>query len=332
MFLSIIVPVYNARAYLPACLDSALAQDIPREAYEIVCVDDGSTDGSAGILADYAARHPQIRVLRQENSGVAAARNAGLEAAQGEYIWFVDADDMVRPHALSLVREKIAETGCDRLTVGGYQFEETLSPQEQALARQGTLPVNAPWYDAVVWRNVLRRRFLRQRGLCFRYPELTHGEDGLFLYELLQEGPASADLPEVLYFYRQHPGSAETAGSQKNRERKLRSYIRIAQILRDYYQSGRTDPATADKLMSFLWFALYEAAALPAGKARAALGELHRLGLFPYRRPAACTLTRAYMTGRSGWAGRILDGLCRRLHTPWGFGVMWLLQRLRSAG
>lgn len=323
MFLSFVIPVHNARPYLPECLESVLAQDA-RVAYEVVCVDDGSTDGSAHILADFAAREPRLRVLTQENRGVSAARNAGLAAARGAYIWFVDADDLLRPDALTLVHRQLAGAPRDRLTLDGYRFTDA----PPSLDRSGDLPDNAPWYDAVVWRNVLRRGFLTAHGLSFR-PELTHGEDGLFLYELLWQQPETAHLPQVLYFYREHSGSAETAANTGNRQRKLRSYIRIVQILRDYYDAGRTDAATADKLMSFLWFALYEVSALPGGEALAALRQLHELGLFPYRRLPECTLERSYMTDRPGLTGRALDALCRRLHTPWAFAALWTAQHLR---
>lgn len=92
MFLSIIVPVYNGEQYLKACLDSLLAQDISPKEYQILCINDGSTDASGSILAAYSAYNPNILVLQQPNSGVVAARNAGLKAASGDYIWFVDAD------------------------------------------------------------------------------------------------------------------------------------------------------------------------------------------------------------------------------------------------
>ena len=89
---SIIIPVYNAASWLGACLDSVLGQTLRN--IEVICVDDGSTDGSAGILEACAARDPRVRVLRQpENAGQGAARNRGLEESVGEYAYFMDADD-----------------------------------------------------------------------------------------------------------------------------------------------------------------------------------------------------------------------------------------------
>lgn len=258
MFLSFVVPVYNAAQYLPECLNSLLAQDISD--YEIICVNDGSMDTSPEILRQYAAQHGNIRVIDKENGGVVSARNAGLSAAQGDYIWFVDADDFLLPNILGSLRDKTAETACDRLIVGGYQFTDCLTDEEVALSRQRKLPINSPWYDSVVWRSLLRREFLLKNGL-------------------------------------------------------------------NYYRSGKQDSTTADKLMVFLWFALYEAAALPRKDAAAVLRQLRQKGLYPFHRPHQCTLTHAYMTRQTGWIGTILDWLCRHLHTRWGFPLMWLLQR-----
>lgn len=93
MFLSIIIPVYNVEPYLRECLDSVAAS--PLDCWEAILIDDGSPDGCPQICDEYAARDNRFRIIHQENAGVAAARNAGLDAAKGEWIWFVDSDDVV---------------------------------------------------------------------------------------------------------------------------------------------------------------------------------------------------------------------------------------------
>lgn len=99
---SVIIPVYNAEKTLRRCLDSLLCQSC--EDVELLLVNDGSTDGSGVICEEYAARYPQIRYLPQENGGSSAARNAGMDAARGEYVLFVDSDDVVTPDYFSIVR------------------------------------------------------------------------------------------------------------------------------------------------------------------------------------------------------------------------------------
>lgn len=100
-FFSIIVPVYQAEHTLDRCIQSVLSQEY--ENYELILVDDGSTDGSAAICDTFAAADPRITVIHQMNSGVSAARNAGIHEAQGEYLLFLDSDDMLRHNALSIV-------------------------------------------------------------------------------------------------------------------------------------------------------------------------------------------------------------------------------------
>ena len=239
MFLSIIIPVYNAEKYIGACLDSLLAQDISD--YEILCVNDGSKDGSAAILENYARQHARIQVIHKENGGVTSARNAGLKAAQGDFIWFVDADDLVKENILGKLRTLAANK--DRVIFGAYEFTDVLTEGELSLSQQNQLTTNTSFYDSVVWRCLLRREFLIQNNLCFRYPELTHGEDGLFIYEVTLCNPDPAETEEVIYFYRLHSGSAEAVVSPESHRRRLRSLIRVCEILQGYYQSGTKDSA-----------------------------------------------------------------------------------------
>ncbi len=101
MTLSIIIPVYKVEKYLRKCLDSCLHQNISKEDYEIICVNDGSPDNSAQILDEYAAKHPNIRVVTQTNQGLSMARNNGLAVAQGDYVWFIDSDDWIEENCLA---------------------------------------------------------------------------------------------------------------------------------------------------------------------------------------------------------------------------------------
>ena len=106
--LSIVIPVYNVEGYLARCLDSVIVPGL--EGYEIIVVNDGSTDGSGTVAADYAARYPSlIRLIQQENGGLGAARNTGLEAARGEFVFFLDSDDWLRDGAVPEMLEKLKE-------------------------------------------------------------------------------------------------------------------------------------------------------------------------------------------------------------------------------
>ena len=99
--ISVIIPVYNLERYLYRCIDSVLRSTYTD--FELILVDDGSTDASPQICEDYTERDSRVRLLRQENQGVSAARNRGLDVCQGEWVVFVDADDRISPDHLSLV-------------------------------------------------------------------------------------------------------------------------------------------------------------------------------------------------------------------------------------
>ena len=268
MFLSLIIPVYNAERYIGQCLDSLLNQDLSAQDYEIVCVNDGSKDNSLSVLEGYAKAHANIRIVNKENGGVTTARNAGLETAQGDFIWFIDADDLVKENILAQLKTMVPATGCDRIVFGAYEFTDQMSGEELELARAGQLETNTSWYDAVVWRSLLRKQFLQEHNLYFRYPELTHGEDGLFMYEVTLDNPVTVSTENVLYFYRVHSGSADNTFSLENHMRKLQSHIRITVILQEHFRNLKHPEAdSANKLMTFLWKSLYEASQLPAKEA-----------------------------------------------------------------
>lgn len=328
-FLSFIVPVYNAESYLPECLDSLLNQNIPHEDYEIICVNDGSKDGSLAVLEDYQRRYSNIRILSKENGGVAAARNTGMAAAKGEYIWFVDSDDFLKENVLGRLQKTAEENTCDRVIIGCYIFDDALTEDEKQLSQEGKLPLNGPWYDSIVVRSLFRRRFLQDHNLTFRYPDITHGEDGLFMYEYVAEAPVSVEIEEAIYFYRIHSGSAETSISLANLKKKFHSYTRITRILYDRYCSGeQKNTFTATKIMQFLWFALHAAASMPVKESRAALKWLKKDGLFPFRRLPECNLTQSFMTDTGSVVGKIYDKLYLNLHRPLGFAAMFLVQQL----
>ena len=114
MKLSVIVPVYNVEKFLPRCLDSLLRQGLEVGEYEVICVNDGSPDGSAAILAEYERKHPEVfKVITQENRGSGAARNAGLKVARGEWVGFLDSDDYVIDKGYRYILDHFCGDGVD---------------------------------------------------------------------------------------------------------------------------------------------------------------------------------------------------------------------------
>ena len=120
LVLSIVIPIYNAEKYLEECLESVINQEVLSGKYEIICIDDGSTDNSNLILEKYNKQIDNLTVFHQNNSGVSVARNRGLELAKGTYIWFVDADDFTSKNAIELLLQIIREDSFDRVVFGYY--------------------------------------------------------------------------------------------------------------------------------------------------------------------------------------------------------------------
>ena len=118
---SVVIPVYNSAKYLRECLDSIVAQTFSD--WEIIAVDDGSSDESPEILDEYAAKDSRIKVIHKANAGVSAARNDGLDAAQGEYVVFVDSDDLLVVNALDILHKTISSENADIAFADHFSFQ-----------------------------------------------------------------------------------------------------------------------------------------------------------------------------------------------------------------
>jgi CDP-glycerol glycerophosphotransferase len=215
--ISVILPVYAVEEYLGACLDSILGRGAPADAggLEVIAVDDASPDGSGAILDARARQDPRLRVVHlSENAGPGHARNAGLERARGDYVWFVDADDELAAGALAAVAARLERDRPDLLLI---DYEE-LYPGGRTAPSPGRALLRAAPAGAFTlagqpqlirltmtsWSKVIRRSFLTGIGLAF--PEGIHEDVALTCAMLLRAGRVGA-LPVVCYRYRQRPGS-----------------------------------------------------------------------------------------------------------------------------
>lgn len=204
--ISVIVPVYNVEKYLPACLDSLLAQTYPD--FELLCINDGSPDGSQAILEQYAQKDSRVRVFCKENGGVSAARNFGLEQARGTYISFMDADDLVVPQYLERLLEEIKRKDAELMVCG---FRSVSDPkmeqaQKEPVEKEEPLRCTLDTYQyggrgsCSQCIHVLYRRELLE-ALRFR-EDLYIGEDTLFFLQAFLRAGWFVYLPEKLYLYR----------------------------------------------------------------------------------------------------------------------------------
>ena len=131
--ISVIIPVYNVEKYLRECLNSVINQTM--EDIEIICVNDGSTDGSLDILKEYANNDNRLKIVDKKNTGLGPSRNVGLDYISGEYVMFLDSDDMLRNNACEIAYEKIKESNSDILSFGWHVFTDTDNPGYKKISK-----------------------------------------------------------------------------------------------------------------------------------------------------------------------------------------------------
>ncbi|MDR1927970.1 MAG: glycosyltransferase [Oscillospiraceae bacterium] len=229
---SVIVPVYNVAHYVEAAIASVLAQSFAD--WEMILVDDGSTDGSAALCARHV--NEKIRLLRQANAGVSAARNAGIAAAKGEYLAFLDADDQMEPAFLlqmtSLAKKTQAQLCiCDHFfvrTEGDVRvsFTGQLPPLAQGRTELLQTLVHLMMRDSgcnSLWNKLLRRDIVAAQGLQM-FPGKSIGEDRDFLLRYLRFCDRVAHCPQPLYRYFQREGSAVNSLRHDPADRILAQY------------------------------------------------------------------------------------------------------------
>lgn len=202
--ISVIIPVYNAASYLRQCVDSVLGQSYGN--IEVILVNDGSTDGSGRICGEYALADSRVRVITQSNRGVSAARNAGLDAAQGDWIAFADADDYMLPDALShMVRAM--EGGDDMIVSSSLRLQDG-KLYEECVFPDGTYDDS---FSAVrhyaLWAYLFRREVIEVNGLRF-VEELKYSEDRVFIFQYAMASKSLRSLSVPTYVYRINESSA----------------------------------------------------------------------------------------------------------------------------
>lgn len=220
---SVIIPVFNVEKYINACLDSAVNQTLKE--IEIICVDDGSTDNSLRIIDSYAEKDTRVLVLTQKSRGVSAARNVGVQAASGEYLYFLDSDDYLETDALSYLYTEAKENQLDILYFDGESFYESdaiktqvgnvdvcYRPQEYGDIYSGEeLYVRMRKDDVfrtMIWTMLIRADYYRNVQLSF-YEGILH-EDVLFTLQCVLNAERVSHRKKVFYHYRRRAGSITT--------------------------------------------------------------------------------------------------------------------------
>lgn len=211
VFFTIIVPVYNVDKYLEECIQSVLKQNYNN--YELVLIDDGSTDGSSDICKYYAASNDKITFVQQLNQGVSVARNNGISIAQGDYLIFLDSDDWLNYQALSRFNASIVENQYPDIVQSAYAIVQTESVRsvipKVAIYNVFEEYVNSNNYINAVFSYCIKRNIVAENSIEF--PKgVKYAEDLEFILKVFFFVKRVVCLSDILYYYRIRPMSAMT--------------------------------------------------------------------------------------------------------------------------
>lgn len=208
--LSFIVPFYNVELYIEECIRSLYNQDIPMEEYEVICVDDCSSDGSRAIVERLQKEYPTLKLLiHAENKRQGGARNTGMKVAQGRYIWFVDSDDYIKPDCMKDLLERAEREDLDILDFdfdadySKQPFRKNVESYEMGPCSGADYVFNNhkgkwPWRCSTVWSGLIKRELIND--LLFR--EKVQYEDNDYALKMYARAKRVHHIPDRPYFYR----------------------------------------------------------------------------------------------------------------------------------
>ena len=213
--ISVIIPVWNGEKHLTECMESVVSQSL--RDMEIILVDDGSTDGTWALMERFAEADDRVRLLRQENSGVSEARNAGIEMSRGRYIRFVDADDRLPSDSMRVLAERAQEDDCDLVlaayteVLGRRRYQRDLGRCEDVVDNDEFLRrlerLSNSFYYGVLWNKLFRGDIIREHRVRF-VSGLAWGEDFAFVMGYLAHAERIRYTAFPVYDYRRNPKGA----------------------------------------------------------------------------------------------------------------------------
>ena len=237
MKLSIIVPVYNVEAFLTKCVDSLLAQDLPADDYEIIIVDDGSTDGSGALADALAAEHGNIRVIHQRNRGLSGARNAGIPVASGTYVMFVDSDDFLCPNVLrtlvglmesmelDILRFNYQNVNMDGAVFEPNKYVKPFVDYSDVVCDGETFLNERLGYACYAWQFLVKASILQQEGNGFK--EGVYFEDVEWTPRILLQARRVASTDTLVYNYLFRTGSIARNTDHEKKRKAIRDKMTI---------------------------------------------------------------------------------------------------------
>ena len=230
--ISVIVPAYNVEKYLDSCIQSVLQQTYHN--WELILIDDGSKDESGSIADQYKQTEDRIRVVHQQNAGVSAARNQGLDMVTGNYVMFLDADDELTTDCLDKLLKTAIENHAD-IVAGKCLEDRNLSRKSDEItiwrgeeALKNALMDNPFTYSA--WAKLFCREIIGETRFV---PEIKINEDSYFVFQLLTKKPTFVGIEDEVYLYRENPDSASRSAFSD----KFFDVLRVADLKNEVIES-----------------------------------------------------------------------------------------------
>jgi glycosyltransferase involved in cell wall biosynthesis len=258
--ISVIIPIYNNREYLNQCLTSVKNQT--HVDLEIICIDDGSTDGAQDIVDEYASCDERFIVIHEDNQGESHARNVGLDMATGDYIAFVDCDDWIEPDMYEILLSAVKKTSAQMSVASWFKDNaqnsepiQNIKPVKEGIFHRDDLMRYIYIRDvyksfAYMWDKLYKKELLkRPDGTLIRFDEsMPLGGDVLFLSEITLNTQSAVYTDKCLYHYRQQ----EVSGCHTRDLERLRSWIRSYEMVIDLYEKNQINKEVMDYLKRFL--------------------------------------------------------------------------------
>ena len=293
LLLSYIIPLYNTEAYIVRCLRSIIAQDLPEGGYEVIVVDDGSTDGGRELVEALAAEHPQVRLLSQTNAGVSAARNKALDAARGRFVQFVDSDDYLAEGMMKPLLQRAIDESLDVLVFnyncvdadGNDRPHDRDDNYPSTAAMTGVDYLEHHSMTPYVWRFLVRRDYLNQGNWRFD-TSLIVCEDGALIARFLLNAPRVAHDGSAPYNYASRGDSAMHNPDPEHLKQRIFSQvdaaISIDEVIKHYEaRTGLKAPASVAGVRNvYLYFSLTKA--MTCGLVEEVVARMRRSGLYPF--------------------------------------------------
>jgi len=239
-FFTIVVSVYNIELYLRSCLDSIINQSFSN--VEIICVNDGSTDGSLEILQQYAKLDARIKIIDKENGGISSVRNVGMQAAKGEYIWPIDGDDYIDINACEILHARIKDRSetLDVIVFGATPFSKDKVQPDWFV---GTLATPDKFYNYITqdilfasryfnvfpWRLCLRAKNIHENNIYFN-ESLRYGEDAIYGIDLFEHSKNILSISDKLYNYRYARDGSLMEIEKNNKNERIKKLLHIVDI------------------------------------------------------------------------------------------------------